>query len=191
MKEGDLFVNKLDVTIKKNIKVGMYVELTSPNREKGLILKVLSRKDNQSGIKVELTSGVTGNIKEVYTLDKIKLENFKFYNRFIYEPFVYSIWDKETRTYLIINYKHHSISESYFSVFLSDNKEDILEIIETLKLDKKRYIVNRIKNKESVSKSFINISDIEMVLIKNEKYLRFSKFLEIEMEIKSKTEYVR
>lgn len=182
-------MNKLDTTIRKNIKVGMYVEIKITNRviEKGLVLNILSRTDNQSGIKVELTSGSIGHIVEIYTLDKIKLENFKFYNRFIFEPFIYSIWDKTKKEYLIINYKHHSMLNEYNSIIVADNKEDLNKIIDLLTLDKRKFIINRLKSNSSISKSFKDIENIEMILINNIKYLRFSKFLEIENEIKLKS----
>lgn len=183
----------LDVTIKKNFKVGMYVEILEEKTQKsykGYILNILSKKDNQSGIKVELTNHIIGNVLEIYTIDKIKLENFKFYNKIFNTKTIYSIWNEKDKCFAIIDYCHHTINYTFPSLIISNEKQDIVDFINSNKLDVKVYKIRTLNPNKDIYKHF-NVENEVMVLIKNEKYLRFSKFKEIENEIKIKTKTTR
>ena len=182
---------EIDPTIRKNIQRGMYVVIEEEKTNeiyKGLVSIILSHSNNQRGIKVELTNGKIGYIQEIYTIEQIKLENFKFYNRFLFEKKLYSIWDNKKKEYLCIDYHYHTVEDSYLTVFISKDKDDLRKILKELKLSEKNYKIKDINNNTCIHSQFrTNYDDIQMILLNNEKYLRFKSFINIENDIRQKS----
>ena len=178
-------MDKLDTTVRKNFKVGMYVEIVTKDEEikTGLIEKILSKDDNSKGIKVRLTDEVEGRVLEIYTAEKMKLENFKFYNRFLYEKQLFSIWDKEKNKFALFGYSHHTLKKPYLTIFISKNKQDLTDFINKHQLNRKRYEVRRISNSKNLYSHF-DETKVKACLLNNEKYISFKNFIDIENKIR-------
>ncbi len=192
MKGSEIILDYLDVSIKKNFKSGMYVEISEEKTNilhRGYILNVLSKQDNQSGIKVELTNHIIGHVVEIFTIEQIKLQNFKFYNKIFNAKTLYSLWDEQQKQFAIIDYIYHVTNCNLPAIILSDNKDDIISFIKNNNLNTRQYKVKSLNPNKDIQKHFKD--DRVMILIKNEKYLRFTKFKDIENDIKIKTKTIR
>lgn len=125
----------IDATMRKNICVGMLVDIVaeedadSEKLTRGYVKKILSQSNHSKGIKVELTNGKIGRVKHIPTKDEIRLENFKFYNRFFFLPKIYSIWDPQNQHYLVIDHLNKSKQVIEKTAFLFDSYEKAKEFI--------------------------------------------------------------
>lgn len=131
----------IDTTIRKNICIGMLVDIVAENDEqsqaliRGYVKKILSQSNHSKGIKVELTNGKIGRVKHIPTKDEVRLENFKFYNRFFYLPKIYSIWDPQNQHYLVIDHLNKSSNTIEKTAFLFDSYEKAQEFIKETKYE--------------------------------------------------------
>jgi len=98
----------IDVSNKNNICIGMLVEIVyeedraTQKLTRGYIKEIITKDNRAKKITVVLTTGERGIVKHIVTKDELKLENFKFYNRFFSEKNIYSIWNKKENKYLVL-----------------------------------------------------------------------------------------
>ena len=108
----------MDITNRKNIKVGMLVDIVAEKDKgndsltRGYVVKVLSQANNKKGVKVQLQTGEIGHVDHIVTKEELRLENFKFYNRFFFEKELYSIWNKQTRQFLVFDHVNEAKSNN-------------------------------------------------------------------------------
>lgn len=171
----------IDVTVKKNLIVGLYVEVQTSTGEieRGYIKEILSQSNNKKGIRVRLLNEIEGRVQYVFSKHEIKAENFKFYNLFFFEPCIYSLWDKRTRTYLTINRKN-SVYKNYENLaFLFTTKEKAKKLITGTELDIPDIQIKTINRKKPIVEVFKD-KGIDKFTIDGERKLSFEKMKEWE-----------
>lgn len=182
---------EIDVTMKKNFKPGMLVEIevdktedSSGNKEvlRGRLLTVLSKGNQKKGIKVELTTGEKGRVIHVPTRDEIKLENFKFYNKFFYLQHIYSIWNKTERKYYTLSYPHGEKNET--TVFLFEDKSEAERLMKDLHLSPQEYMVKEINRRKSIYENFKTI-DVDVFRVNRDRRICYEQFNQLEHYFKS------
>lgn len=180
---------EIDITIKKQFRPGVLVEIETESDKgtgkltRGRILRVLSKENQKKGIKVELTTGETGRIKHVPTLDEIRLENFKFYNQFFFLPKIFSIWNKKERCYLLLDYPNaKGMVEK--TAFLYETKGDAEELLKLLKLPASDFMVKEINRRKPISQNFKSL-DVDVYRLNRDRKLTYEKLNELEHYFKS------
>lgn len=85
------------------IKVGLYVIIETKNEEikRGFVEKILSKKDDERGIRVRLKSGEYGRVIEIPTKHDVERETFKFYNLLFHDT-VYMPRHRKTKEWIVI-----------------------------------------------------------------------------------------
>jgi len=182
---------EIDVTVKKNFKPGMIVEIEVEKSEdnrgtknvlRGRLLKVLSNGNQKRGIKVELTTGEKGRVVHVPTRDEIKLENFKFFNQFFYLPHIYSIWNKQERRYYTLSYPHGANTEE--TVFLFEAKAEAERLMKDLHLSPQDYMVKEINRRKAIYENFKTL-DVDVFRINRDRRMSYEQFNQLEHYFKS------
>lgn len=180
----------IDVTIKKNFKKGMMVDILADEDKlsgritRGYISTVISKADSKKGIKVELTSGIKGIAQHIPTKDSVKLENFKFYNRFFFTSKLYSIWNNAERKYFVMNYQNRTTEHIEQTVFLFDSKEEAQVFLNELNLDKKLFTVKEINRKKPIVENFKTLN-VDYFRINKERKLSYGRMVEWEFYFKN------
>lgn len=179
----------IDVTIKKNFQRGMLVDIVAESDRatgkvtRGYIQTILSKANQKQGIKVELVGGVTGRVVYVPTKDDIKLENFKFYNKFFFLPKIYSIWNKESRKYLVLDYKNR-MEKIEQTALLFENKQEGVDFIRESGLSEKDYMVKEINRNKPINDNFKSLA-IQFYRINRERKLSYERMVEWESYFKN------
>lgn len=151
---------------------------------RGYIAEIISKENSSKGIKVRLTNGKKGVVQYVPTKDDIRLENFKFYNRFFFHPTIYSIWDNQARKYLVIEHYNRSIGQTEKTAFLFDSKEKAKELIKGSVYDSKDYSIRLINRKKPIVENFKTL-EIDYFRINKERKLSFERLKEWEHYFKN------
>lgn len=179
----------IDVTIKKNFRPGMTVEIIAESDKesqevtRGTVSKVLSRENHQKGIKVQLKTGQSGRVCHVPTKDEIRLERFKFYNRFFFLPKIYSIWHKTDRHYYLLPYPIANGKEEQ-TAFLFTEKEGGEELMTLLSLASNEYMVKEINRRKPIVENFKSLP-VEVYRINRDKRITQDKLIELENYFKN------
>lgn len=151
----------IDLTKRENIIIGLLVEIqTKEDKDetltRGYVKKVLSKKECSKGIKVELSSGEIGYVKNIVTKDLIKKENFKFYNEFLNYCKIFSIYDREKNIFFEFDRQNKNTGKLEKIAFLFTNVE--LGKFMTNSLNKenntKRYVLKAVSRKKFISNNF-------------------------------------
>lgn len=158
----------LDVTVKKNILIGLMVDIqvsSNKNNEeyiRGRVKRVISNKDCKKGIKVELTTGAIGHIKYVPHKHEIKKDNFKFYNEFFYSP-IYILWEKKSKEYFTFTRVNSLTNEEENTLMLFTSKELAEEFIKksnllnvSIRILKRNKPINTVLKDYKIDKYSIN-----------------------------------
>lgn len=179
----------IDVTIKKNFQRGMLVDIVAESdKEKGTLTRgyiqtVLSKANQKQGIKVELTTGIKGRVSYVPTKEDIRLENFKFYNKFFFLPKIYSLWHKTERRYVVFNYQNR-MGNLEQTVMLFENKQEGVDFIGESGLSEKDYMVKEINRNKPINDNFKSLA-IQFYRINRERKLSFERMSEWENYFKN------
>ena len=162
----------IDVEKIENIKVGLLVDILvdeykkTEHKERGYIKKIISKKDREGGIFVELTNGSKGAILDIISKDQLKKENFKYYNMFLHDKRIVGIWDKNNKEFISCVRKLDK-GDLYFTYLFND----LEKAQKTLKLfDNKIYQLKTISRKTTIKDNFSNIY-IKAYYINNEKLI--------------------
>lgn len=180
---------EIDVTIKKNFQRGMLVDIVAEaDKEQGTLTRgyiqsILSKANQKQGIKVELTTGIKGRVSYVPTKDDIRLENFKFYNKFFFLNKVYSIWHKTERRYVVLDYENR-MGKIEKTVMLFENKQDGVDFMKEANLSETDYMVKEINRKKTINENFMTLS-IDFYRINRERKLSFERMNEWEHYFKN------
>ncbi|MBP1308952.1 putative repeat protein (TIGR03833 family) [Paenibacillus sp. 1182] len=181
----------LDGTVRKNIKIGMLVDIVKKkdqptgNLTRGYVKRLLTNSPNHHrGIKVELINGDIGRCQRILTKDDIRLENFKFYNQFFFLNKIFSIWDSSQNHYLIIDHNNVSSGTLEKTSFLFDTFEDASAFIKGTKYDSKDYPIREINRRKSIFDNFCNIGT-QFIRINKERKLSLDKLNEWENYFKN------
>lgn len=146
----------MDITNRKDIKIGMLVDIVAEKDKgkdvltRGYVIKVLSQANNKKGVKVELQTGEIGHVEHIVTKEELRLENFKFYNRFFFEKQLYSVWNKETRKFLVFNHTNEALRRIEKTALLFDSEEEAQKFIKGSKYDTKEHIIRPIHRKKPI-----------------------------------------
>ncbi|ADO59716.1 YwbE family protein [Paenibacillus polymyxa] len=181
----------LDGTVRKNIKIGMLVDIVKKkdqptgNLTRGYVQRLLTNSPNHHrGIKVELTNGDIGRVQRILTKDDIRIENFKFYNHFFFLNKIFSIWDASQNHYLIIDYNNVSNGTREKTSFVFDTFEGACAFLKGTKYDSKDYPIREINRRKLIFDNFNKIGT-EFVRINKDRKLSMDKLKEWECYFKN------
>lgn len=180
----------LDVDVSKinNIVVGLMVDVIDENNKeetiRGCVKKIISNKDRKKGIKVELTNGVIGSVIGVPSKADIEKEKFKFYNIFFHQDKIYTIWDKESNKFLILDRVNKLIGKKEKTVLLFTDKEIAKRKLKGSALENNRYDIRQIKRNKAIVKIFENY-EVEYYSINTERKLSAIQMKDFEEYFKS------
>lgn len=181
----------MDGTIRKNIQVGMLVDIVlkadqpTGKLTRGYVARILTKSPtHHRGIKVELANGKgIGRVQNIPSKEDIRLENFKFYNKFFFSDKIYSIWDSERETYLVIDYINgKGVTEK--TSFLFETHEQARSFLNGTKYDSKLYPVREINRRKPIADNFSKIGT-EFLRINKERKLSMDKLREWENYFKN------
>lgn len=182
----------IDVTIKKNIIVGLMVDIiedknkSSQEITRGYVKRLISNSDCKKGIKVELTNGAIGHIQGIPSKNEIKKDKFKFYNIFFYQEYIYSIWDKKEKKFFIMNRKNNLTNKIEKTLLLFSSKELLEKKIKgTIFENSKEYIIRSIKRKNKDIATFFKDYEFDTVSIDFERKLSKEQLIKLEKKFKS------
>jgi len=171
------------ITNRKQLQVGLLVEVINHENGKekivrGYISKILSQTNSDKGIKVLLHNGVEGKVESIITEQQVKTENFKYYNLFFFEKYLYTIYNQETKEYL--NYSHTLQNGKKENIlFLYTSESAIKEFVKGTSFEKKPYAIRRISRTKKLKQIFSNMQ-IDVVRINNERKIQWLKLQEWE-----------
>lgn len=175
----------IDITKKDNFFKGLLVDIiTDEDKDeekvtRGYIKDVLSKKDNKKGIRVRLTNDKVGRIVYIPSKNEIKTENFKFYNLFFFKDKIYSIWDKTSNKYLIVQRLKNGTGKTENISLLFSEKDIAYKVIKGTTLDNKNFVVREINRKKAIVENFKTL-DVQYFSIDSERKLSFEKMKEWE-----------
>ena len=140
---------------KKQLQLGMLVDIQMNNTVKrGYITKIISQGNSKKGVKVRLHTGEEGRVERIITKDDIRLENFKFYNRFFFLPHLYTVWNRTENSFLIFEHTpaHKQVPEK--TALLFDSEENAMLFLENTPFQPPHYEVRRIHRKKPIADLF-------------------------------------
>jgi uncharacterized repeat protein (TIGR03833 family) len=179
----------IDVTIKKNFIRGMLVDIVAEEDKqsgkltRGYIASILSKENNKKGIKVELTSGKSGTVQYVPSKDDIKLENFKFYNKFFFLPKIYSLWNNQERKYVVLNHMNPA-GRNEKTALLFDSEHYAKEFVKGTSFDSKDFAIREINRKKPIVENFKTL-EVDYFRINKERKISFERMIEWENYFKN------
>lgn len=168
----------IDPTVRKNICIGMLVEIqeagsSDPDKlTRGYVQKILSQNNHPKGIKVQLTNGKIGRIKNIPTKDKIKMENFKFYNQFFFLPRIYSIWNPQNNQFLVVEHVNKVTKSLEKTAFLFDDYQKAIEFIQGTVYES--YPIRTLNRKRTIAEN-LKKAGAEFVRINKERKVSLEK----------------
>lgn len=181
----------IDVRLKENIIVGLLVDIVEDKNKstqeitRGRVKRIISNTDCNRGIKVELTNGAIGHCKGVPNKNEIKKDNFKFYNIFFYQEYIYGLWDKKNNKFLVVNRVNKINDCLEKSLFLFSSKEIAEEKIKNTSLENNNYSIRSIRRKNKTITKFFKDYDIDYFIIDTNKKIERIRFEELESQFKS------
>ena len=170
---------------RKHIKVGMLVVIKEEETKelmRGYVKEIITKNNAKKGILVRLRSGKVGRVVEIPDRNKVKTEQFKFLNEFLYLKDIYSIWDNENRKFIVLKSRNEN------TAVLFSSKDDAFEFIKEKELNKRfnKLSVNRLNRKKLIVENFKTL-DIKYFIIDKkikishdvlrEKEIQFNKLL--------------
>ncbi|WPS85600.1 YwbE family protein (plasmid) [Brevibacillus halotolerans] len=178
-------------TVKKNISIGMLVDIVKKVDQptgkltRGYVRRILTNSPNHHrGIKVELTTGDIGRIQRILSKEDIRLENFKFYNKFFFRKKIFSIWDSANRHYLIVDHYNVAKHSTEKISFLFESAENARTFMKGTKFDSKDFPIREINRNKPIADSFTKIGT-EFIRINIERKLSMDKLKEWEFMFKN------
>lgn len=187
----------MDGTIKKNIQIGMLVDIVLKKDQptgkltRGYVIRILTNSaQHHRGIKVQISgnggeSETVGRVQHIPSKDDIKLENFKFYNKFFFLKKVYSIWDVVNKRYFILNYQNASKNNQVEKTsFLFESQEQASLFTKGTEYDSKDYSIREVNRNKLLAESFTKIGT-QFVRINGERKLSIEKLSEWEQYFKN------
>ncbi|WCF11621.1 YwbE family protein (plasmid) [Paenibacillus thiaminolyticus] len=154
----------MDGTIKKNICIGMLVDIVKKEHQptgeltRGYVAKILTNSPkHHRGIKVKLSSGAIGRVQRIPSKKEIRLENFKFYNKFFFQKKLYSIWDIEKKSFLVVDYKNEAKGVFEKTSFLFDTFEQATSFILGTNYPIKKFPIREINRNKMIADNFSKI----------------------------------
>lgn len=175
----------MNTTNRKEIQVGMLVDIVSQKDKgtdrltRGYIIKILSQANNKKGVKVELQSGDVGHVDHVVTKEELKMENFKFYNRFFFEKELYTVWDKKKKCFLAHPHYNQQRGSTELTALLFDSKEDAKQLLKGTPYDTPDYVIRPFGRKKHIVDLFEK-QKIAYFRINGERKISFEKMKEWE-----------
>jgi len=179
---------EIDITNRNNIKIGMLVEIIAEEDRasqlisRGFIQEIITKDNRAKKISVRLTVGKKGIVQRILTKDEIKKENFKFYNLFFFEKYIYSIWNKKTNKYLVINYLNAGLEKNEKTAFLFTEEKSAKEFLSII--NNPDYMVKSINRKKPIVENFKTL-EIEYFRINTERKLSYERLIEWEAYFKN------
>lgn len=168
---------------KKQLTRGMLVEIrhdkTADTYSKGYIDEILSNVQTSKGILVRLTNSMIGRVVRIVPPHELKKENFKFYNEFIFNPSIYSVWDNTNKAF----YKHQPSSEISYC-FIATEKVHIQTIIDKQGLE--NCTIRAIPKNKKIWEVFWMQHPLYFLINGNRK-IKYTRLKEIEDDLKSKS----
>lgn len=181
----------IDVTVKDNICIGLVVDIVSEQDKatqkitNGCVKKIISNKDCKKGIKVELTNGIIGHIKGIPSKNEVKKDTFKFYNTFFYQEYVYAIWDKSKKKFLILDRVNRINGRLEKTMLIFSSSEIATEKIKGTSLDNDNFSIRSLRRKNKSFDKFFKDYDIDVYSIDMSRKLTKEKMKELEEHFKS------
>lgn len=174
-----------DVTKRQNIKPGMLVEIVKiVDRDeqiltRGFVKEIISHAVTKRGVLVLLTTGEEGNVKRVITQEEIKAENFKFWNVFLFEPALYSIWDSANRKYVVIDHANNNTGALERTALLFDSLETAHLFVKGTKYQEKNYKITQLNRKKHIQENFKTLK-VDYFRVNITKKISFERLNELE-----------
>lgn len=153
----------MEITNKKDIAIGMLVDILADkdkgtdNLTRGYVTKILSQANNKKGIKVRLNTGDEGHVSHIVSQEEVRLENFKFYNRFFFEKQLYSVWDKTTRSLLVFDYYNGNKGIEEKTALLFDTEAEAKAFIRGTAYDSKDYLIRPVQRRKMLVDIFASV----------------------------------
>lgn len=167
---------------RKALKKHTKVEIVIEDKEicKGLIDEVLSKTTPKNGkIRVRLTDGKIGTVTKIITPDEVKLEEFKFLNRFFYSKEIYSLYNKKEKTYQLIQRIDKTQNKVYNHILIFSDKELAINTFKNTKYDTKDFCIVKLNRNKRIYENFKN-NKIHYVRIDMKKTTSIIKFKKLE-----------
>lgn len=140
----------IDISDKKQIKVGMLVDIKFRNEEikRGYIKRILTKEQSNKPLKVELSDGSIGRIIGVPSKIDLEKETFKFYNLFLNDSIICALYNrKENQCYMT---KSEVNNKTVTTIYLFDNARKAKEMLKGSKFDNKNYYIRPIKREDYI-----------------------------------------
>ena len=158
----------------KDICIGLLVEIEiNGTLKRGYIKEILYKNKKEREITVKLVDNSVGIIQNIITKAQLKKENFKFYNLFIHEDKIFSIYNKKTKEYFI-----YTDNKSTNFIFLFNNSNIGKEVIK--KLNNSDLVLKAISKKGLISDNFKKYN-YTVFNINNERLILKSKLNELQV----------
>lgn len=92
-----------ETTQLRYFKIGLYVVIETKNgdEKRGFIQKILSKKDDERGIRVQLKTGEFGHVIEIPTKHDIERETFKYFNLLFHDK-IYALRHRKTKEWIVL-----------------------------------------------------------------------------------------
>ncbi|WP_214688204.1 MULTISPECIES: DUF2196 domain-containing protein [unclassified Exiguobacterium] len=177
-----------DVTMKNNFRPGMMVDIETDSDKKkgtvtrGIIAKVLSKGNQPSGVKVQLTTGEVGRVYEIPSRDEVRREHFRFYNTFFFLKKIYSVWVKKEKRYYTLNYPSAHGDEN--TAFLFVEKEEGEQFMKMMNLHPTEYMVKEISRRKPIHENFKTL-EVDVFRIDLDRKVSVEKLIELESYFKN------
>lgn len=134
----------IDITDKKQIQVGMLVDIRVQEEiKRGIIKKILSKQSTEKPLKVELTNGLIGRLVGVPSKIDLEKENFKFYNLFLNNSIICALYDRRTNQCYMSNIETSNGKKTV--IYLFGNANEAKQMLKGSKFDNKNYYIRPIK----------------------------------------------
>lgn len=172
----------LDVTIKKEIKKGLLVDIKEDGGSqfcRGYVEEILSKADSIKGIRVKLTNGKSGRIVSIPKKEEIRKDNFKFYNLFFYTPPHFAIWDTQNNQFVVIDHINKQ-SKSVEKTFLIFSKKEIaMQFLKGTKYSQTPYTIREMHRRKRISEQISRFS-IDFIRIDGDRKVLYDTFIQWE-----------
>ena len=171
---------------KKDICIGLFVEIIqydSRNNEtvhRGYIKRVITQGKSDK-VKVELDNNECGVVVHILTKEELKLEAFKFYNKFLYEKTIYAIWHRYEQSFFV--YRNKQEQRDILYVFHSKEQANTF----TKKYLDDNYMVKELKKSNKSLQQLFSKTDFNTYYINEERKISKDKLHEFERDLIKKS----
>lgn len=180
----------MDITNRKDIQIGMLVEIISNEGKRknavtrGYVVKILSQANNKKGVKVQLNTGEVGHVDHIVTKEELRLENFKFYNRFFFEKQLFTLWSKETRNFVVFEHYNKAKNRIEKTALLFDSEKEAKQFIKGTSFDTPDHLIRPIHRRKPIIELFSK-TDVEFFRINGTRKISKEKLNEWEYYFKN------